>query len=439
MSDIFVSYDDLDRARVRELVEALEARGWSVWWDHRISAGDSFSLVIERELDAAQCVIVVWTRTSVDSDWVRAEADEAWKRGKLVPVLLDRVTPPMPFGQIHAADLVDWSQHGHSGFAKLISDLHERIGRAPARLAKTTPAVWSRRQRMAVGGGAALLLAIASALYVVASARPDPDAAVPESAMGDAGMPTSMAGEPLATASDATAGDGAEAAAVAGHWQAAVTYPDGARFEERFTFDVAGGHLSGTASMRGYGNRRGILDGSVDGNRLSFRTTGQIQLDLFTVRNVAYRYQGLLDGDTLRFSVVEEGTGDPAFAFISRRISAEQANRIATGGRRPRLSGMSTNGLYRPDHVRDVMESARNATTACYEAAEYDEVSHEFVSYHLTLGADGSLAEFEMRPRVPSLELCMREALAATKWGRTDTGEPGVLQLSIEARLPWNP
>ena len=27
MSDIFVSYDDLDRARVRQLVETLEARG----------------------------------------------------------------------------------------------------------------------------------------------------------------------------------------------------------------------------------------------------------------------------------------------------------------------------------------------------------------------------------------------------------------------------
>jgi hypothetical protein len=39
MSDIFVSYDDQDRERVRRIVETLEARGWSVWWDHRISTG----------------------------------------------------------------------------------------------------------------------------------------------------------------------------------------------------------------------------------------------------------------------------------------------------------------------------------------------------------------------------------------------------------------
>lgn len=436
MSDIFVSYDDLDRARVRQLVETLEARGWSVWWDHRISAGDSFSLVIERELDAAQCVIVVWTRTSVDSDWVRAEADEAWKRGKLIPVLLDRVSPPMPFGQIHAADLVDWSEEGHPGFAKLISDLRNRIGTAPARVEKKTRAGWVRGPKPVVLGGAALLLAIALALVFLASQRRGPDAAAAETAAADSGDPASGAGDQRATASD---GDRPGAASVAGHWQAPVTYPDGASFEERFTFDVRGRQLSGTASMRGYGNRRGIMDGSVDGNRLSFRTTGQVQLSLFTVRDVTYLYQGLLEGDTLRFSVVEEGSGDPAFGFTSRRISAEQANRIATGGTRPRLSGMSTNGLYRPDHVREVVAPRQRAMTACYEAAEYDAVNHEFVSYHLTLGAGGGLEQLEMRPTVASLEPCMRAVLAETEWGRTDTGEPGVLQLNIDARLPWNP
>jgi hypothetical protein len=423
MSDIFVSYDDLDRARVRQLVETLEARGWSVWWDHQISTGESFALVIQRELDAALCVIVAWSRTSVDSDWVRAEANEAWKRGKLVPVLLDRVTPPLPFGQLHAADLVDWDQQGHPGFAKLIADLDDRIGKASVQAKTTTPVAWFRRRRAAVAGGAALLLAIALAYYA-ASPRLRTNSAAIEAATADA---------------PAGADRRADAAAVGGHWQAPVTYPDGATFEERFTFDVTGGQLSGTASMRGYGNRRGILDGTVDGNRLSFRTTGQVQLDLFAVREVSYLYQGVLEGDTIRFTVVEEGTGDPAFGFTSHRISAEQANRIATGGTRPRLGGMSTNGLYRPDHIRDVMAPRQSAMAACYEAAEYDEVNHEFVSYDLTLGAGGALEQLEMLPRVASLELCMREVLTATEWGRTDTGEGGTMRLSIDARLPWNP
>jgi hypothetical protein len=436
MSDIFLSYDDLDRDRIRLLVETLEARGWSVWWDHEISAGDSFSLVIERELEAAQCVIVAWTRTSVESDWVRAEANEAWKRGKLVPVLLDRVTPPMPFGQIHAADLVDWDREGHPGFAKFIADLQRRMGKAPVPV-KTPAPTWFNRKSTATAGGAALVLLVAAGYYA-AGLRPEHQAAVAEEAEAS----LSRAGEPLRPSAGDTRGEvgpRAGIAALAGHWQAPVTYPDGATFEERFTFQILDGQLSGTASLRGYGNRRGIQDGAVANGRLSFRTTGQVQLDLFTVRRVAYRYEGVPEGEGIRFTVVEEGSGDPGFSFTAHRITAEQANRIATGGTRPRLSGMSTNGLYPLDHVREVITSVQRAIARCYAAAEFDEVNHEFVNYDLTMSGGGSVEQMEMRPEVSSLEPCMRRALGGVEWGRTATGEGGTLQLSIDARLPWNP
>jgi hypothetical protein len=359
MSDIFVSYDDQDRPRVRRIVEALEARGWSVWWDHRIPTGEAFAPVIERELEAARCVVVAWTHTSVHSEWVRAEADEAWKRRTLVPVLLDRVKPPMPFGQIQAADLVEWHEQGHSGFDKLVADLQERIGKEPVR--------------------------------------------------------------------------------VDGHWQARVTYPDGASFEERFTFEVNGRQLSGTASMRGYGYRRSVRDGNIDGSRLSFRTTGTARLSLFSVRDVTYVYRGTLGGDTIRFTVEDEGSGDPAVAFTASRISAEEAQRIATGGTQPRLSGMDTGNLYRPDHVRELVASQQGAITACYEMAEFDGINHEFVDFHLTLTAMGTPEQIEVRPRVASLEACMRNVLSQIEWGPTDTGKGGTLRLSISARLPWNP
>ena len=42
MSEIFVSYKAEDRARVRPLVDALQADGLSLWWDAHIDGGDEW-------------------------------------------------------------------------------------------------------------------------------------------------------------------------------------------------------------------------------------------------------------------------------------------------------------------------------------------------------------------------------------------------------------
>ena len=56
---------------------------------------------IERQLDLAKCVIVLWSQASVGtSRWVRAEATEALKQGKLIPVLVGECRPPLVFRQI---------------------------------------------------------------------------------------------------------------------------------------------------------------------------------------------------------------------------------------------------------------------------------------------------------------------------------------------------
>ena len=53
MSDVFVSYKAEDRRRVKPLVEALEADGFSVWWDEQIGGGAVWRHEIETELNAA--------------------------------------------------------------------------------------------------------------------------------------------------------------------------------------------------------------------------------------------------------------------------------------------------------------------------------------------------------------------------------------------------
>ena len=42
MADVFVSYARSDKARVAPLVAAIEAKGWSVWWDPEITPGQEF-------------------------------------------------------------------------------------------------------------------------------------------------------------------------------------------------------------------------------------------------------------------------------------------------------------------------------------------------------------------------------------------------------------
>ncbi len=108
MSDIFISYASEDRERAKTLAEALEAQDWSVWWDRVIPAGRTFDEVIEEAIDAAKCIVVVWSEASVKSRWVRTEAEEGATRGILVPVLIEDVRIPLAFRRIQAAYLIDW-------------------------------------------------------------------------------------------------------------------------------------------------------------------------------------------------------------------------------------------------------------------------------------------------------------------------------------------
>src|SRR5574337_1025952 len=108
MADVFVSYARADKARVAPLVAALEAKGWSVWWDPEISPGKEFDDEIDGELQAAAAVLVVWTPTSVASRWVRGEARDAAERGILVPVRFEQARLPIDVRAIHITDLDDW-------------------------------------------------------------------------------------------------------------------------------------------------------------------------------------------------------------------------------------------------------------------------------------------------------------------------------------------
>jgi tetratricopeptide (TPR) repeat protein len=109
MADVFISYASEDRNRVRPLAEALQERGFNVWWDRSLAAGQDYTAIIEKELKAAKAVIVVWTQSSTASTFVRDEAGRARDEGRLVPVLLDQVQLPLGFGAFQAEDFTRWN------------------------------------------------------------------------------------------------------------------------------------------------------------------------------------------------------------------------------------------------------------------------------------------------------------------------------------------
>ncbi len=161
MSDVFLSYKAEDLPRVEPLVAALEADGLSVWWDARLTAGSEWREDIQEQLDAAGCVLVVWSKRSVGPEgrFVRDEASRAQRRGAYLPIRIDKVEPPLGFGELQVISLQGWKgDRNDARYHRLLSAVRSVIAGelpGPALVPVIGPAV-SRRTAL-VGGGAAAL------------------------------------------------------------------------------------------------------------------------------------------------------------------------------------------------------------------------------------------------------------------------------------------
>lgn len=142
MTDVFLSYAREDLGVAEQLAHTLEAQGFGVWWDRHIVAGHSFDDVIERELESAACVIVLWSAASIQSEWVRSEASAAGERGVLVPVNIGPVRPPLEFRRKQTVALADWrGESDHPGLQQLLTALRLHVGAPAASPAVPEPTV----------------------------------------------------------------------------------------------------------------------------------------------------------------------------------------------------------------------------------------------------------------------------------------------------------
>lgn len=107
-TDVFLSYAHADERIALAIIKALEEQNWSVFWDHKLRVGVSWLKQLERQLDQARSVLVLWTQSSVNSDWVLEEALRARSSGKLLSVTLGDQEPPFGFTTVQAVKLLDW-------------------------------------------------------------------------------------------------------------------------------------------------------------------------------------------------------------------------------------------------------------------------------------------------------------------------------------------
>lgn len=126
--DIFISYCRQDRPAARLFAEAFVEEGFDVWWDAVMHSGETFDEVIERNLRASKAVVVLWSPRSVASRWVRAEATQADRANKLVPVIIEPCERPIIFELTHTADLPEWKgDRSDPNWKSLVGDLRRLV------------------------------------------------------------------------------------------------------------------------------------------------------------------------------------------------------------------------------------------------------------------------------------------------------------------------
>lgn len=216
MADIFISYASEDRDRVRSLVQALESEGWSVFWDREIPPGRSWDDVIQEALGDARCVVVVWTRHSVESRWVRIEAMEGLEGDILVPVVLDDAEIPIAFRRAQAADLRDPSR-ANPEFDRFLGAVHRMMGstHTPTRSKRRCVSFAPSRSLIGVGMLAVALLIVGLTWVFRATQAPSTTLKVTRFTLQFAPTEVLWLGDRLQRASIALSPDGARLVYVA--------------------------------------------------------------------------------------------------------------------------------------------------------------------------------------------------------------------------------
>ena len=164
MASVFLSYDREDADRARPLALALEKAGHSVWWDRHVKSGAQYSKEIEAQLTKADAVVVLWSKQSVESAWVRDEATAGRDSGRLVPALIDGTPAPLGFRQYQTTELSRWKGRASApAFQEMLRAIESLGGVQAAEPVNSPPRLAIPRPRLGL-----ILAMLAAALLIAA-------------------------------------------------------------------------------------------------------------------------------------------------------------------------------------------------------------------------------------------------------------------------------
>jgi hypothetical protein len=191
LADVFLSYSSKDRKAAERVERALSGHGIEVFWDQETPPGVDWDTWIRDKLANAKVVVVLWSKDSIASPNVRHEAIVARDVGKLVPAMIETLSPgdfPMGLYLVQGVQLQDWRDAQSAGMERLVAEVRARLGREtggtappkPARIATATHP--SRVSLMLVGLVLAAVLGLVGWL-VLKPDWPEEPAGVPETTM----------------------------------------------------------------------------------------------------------------------------------------------------------------------------------------------------------------------------------------------------------------
>jgi hypothetical protein len=125
---VFISFKSEERNEAYKFFDALKSSGYLVWWAEDLQCGQEWHGEIDKAIEEAGAVIVLWSSKSYTSPWVKHEASQAMAKKIYAPVRTELINIESPFSRIQATDIINWNgEINHPGFQNLLVRLKELL------------------------------------------------------------------------------------------------------------------------------------------------------------------------------------------------------------------------------------------------------------------------------------------------------------------------